>query len=125
LRCRFAEGDLVAHFPHRGGECFNLLLLLCSGRLLSRNLLLLLRDRRLEIGDCALLFCDVPVLFEKLVQHHRVHRFVAHGREVSLLVARNQGFIEGERGPDGSGPNTSSLRHWVIAGRRLRPAPIQ
>jgi len=37
--------------------------LLCSDRLLSRNLLLLLRDGRFEFGDCALLLCDVPVLF--------------------------------------------------------------
>ena len=42
----------------------------------SFNLLLLLRDRRLEGGDCALLFCDVPVLFQELVEQHRVHRFV-------------------------------------------------
>jgi len=58
---------LVAHFLYSRGERFNLLLLLCGRRLLSRNLLLLLRDGRLELGDCALLFCDIPVLFQKLV----------------------------------------------------------
>ena len=42
---------MIAHFPHGGGERLYLLLLLCSGRLLSRNLLLLLRDGRLEFGE--------------------------------------------------------------------------
>ena len=63
---RFTERDLIADFPHRGGERFNLLLLLCGGRLLSCNLLL--RDRRLELGDCALLFCDIPMLLQKLIK---------------------------------------------------------
>jgi hypothetical protein len=51
-----------------------LLPLLCSNRLLNRNLLLLLRDLRarlllllrdgrLEFGDCALLFCNFGLLF--------------------------------------------------------------
>ena len=58
----------LAHFSHSRGERFNLLLPLCGGRLLSRNLLLLLRDNRLEFGDCALLFCDIPVLFQELIE---------------------------------------------------------
>jgi hypothetical protein len=41
----------------------NLLLLLCSGRLLSRDLLVLRRDGRLEFGDCALLLCNFGLLF--------------------------------------------------------------
>jgi hypothetical protein len=78
---------LVAHFLYSRSESFNLLLLLCSGRLLSRNLLLLLRDGRLEVGDCVLLFCDVTVLFQELIQQHRVHRFVTHGVDFSIGIA--------------------------------------
>jgi hypothetical protein len=40
LRGSCAELDSLAHFPHGGGERFNLLLLLCDGRL--------------EFGNCAL-----------------------------------------------------------------------
>jgi hypothetical protein len=33
------------------------------------------------------------MLFQKLIKQHRVHCLVAHSREVSLFVARNQAFI--------------------------------
>jgi hypothetical protein len=36
---------------------------LCSRRSFSGNFFLLLRDGRLEFGDCALLFCDLAVFF--------------------------------------------------------------
>src|SRR5439155_20556804 len=52
LSRRFAEGDSVAHFLYGRSESF--------------NLLLLLRDGRFEFRYCALLFCNVPVLFQKL-----------------------------------------------------------
>ena len=64
LWCRFAEGDFVAHFLDSRSKSFDLLLLLC--------------DRRLEFGDCALLFCnfgllfrDPPMFFQELVEQHR------------------------------------------------------
>jgi len=44
----------------------DLLLLLRSGRLLSRNPLLLLRDGRLEFGDGALLLYELGLLFRDL-----------------------------------------------------------
>jgi len=43
---------LVAHFPHRGDE--------------RLNLLLLLRDSRLEFGDGALLLYELGLLFRDL-----------------------------------------------------------
>ncbi len=43
---------MIAHFPHGGGECF--------------NLLLLLRDGRLEFGDGALLLYELGLLFRDL-----------------------------------------------------------
>ena len=58
LRSRCAWLDSLDDFPHGGGERF--------------NLLLLLRDGRLEFGDCPLLFCDVPMLFQELIEQHRV-----------------------------------------------------
>ena len=67
-----------------GERTDNLLLLLCSGRLLSRNLLLLLRDGRPEFGDCALLFFDVPVLFQELVEQIAS---ADYGRKYKLAMA--------------------------------------
>ena len=85
LWCRFTKGNLVANFLDSRGEGFDLFLLLCTDRLLSRNLLLLLGDGRFEFRYCALLFCDVPVLFQELIQQHRVYGFVADGVSLSHL----------------------------------------
>ncbi len=63
-----------------------MLLLLRSERLLSRSLLLLLRDGGLQFGNCALLFCDVPVFFQELVKQHRVHRLIANGHDFAVLA---------------------------------------
>jgi len=84
LWCRFAERNLVAHFLDSRSKGFDLLLLLSSGRLLSRNLLLLLRDGRPEFGDCALLFFDVPVLFQELVEQIAS---ADYGRKYKLAMA--------------------------------------
>ena len=48
------------------------------------NLLLLLRDGCLEFGDCALLFCDVPVLFQELVEQIAS---ADYGRKYKLAMA--------------------------------------
>jgi hypothetical protein len=58
LRRRFPHFKLGAHFLETRSESFNLLLLLGYGRLL---------------------LLDLPVLFEELVEQHRVDRVVAHG----------------------------------------------
>ena len=54
---------------------FDLLLLLCHGRL--------------ELDDCAPLLSDVLVLFEKLIKQHRVHRFLAHTYHVAVFTAQD------------------------------------
>ena len=61
LRDRFTELDLGTHVLKTGSQSF--------------DLLLLLRDRRLEFGDCALLFRDPAMLFQELIERHRVHRW--------------------------------------------------
>ena len=86
----FTERNLIADFSHSGGEFLNLLLLLCDRCVLSHNLLLLLRDGAFQSRDCALLFCDVPMLFEELVEQHRVHRFVAHCVGLALSSPSHQ-----------------------------------
>jgi len=37
-----------------------------------------------------LLLFDFPMFFQKLVEQHRVHRFVAHGVDPSVLIAHHQ-----------------------------------
>src|SRR5262249_11321315 len=49
----------------------------------SLNFLLLLRDRRFQRLDLA-------VLFEKLVQQHRVHRLIATGDNLTLVITRHE-----------------------------------
>ena len=70
---------MIAHSLDSGSEGF--------------NLLLLLRDGRLELGDCALLFCnfallfcDVPMLLQELIEQHRVHSFVTDSVWLSVLA---------------------------------------
>ncbi len=73
LWSRAAHLDLRAHFLHRRSKRLNLLLLLC--------------ESRLEIF--ALLF-DFAVLFEELVEQHRVHRFVADSVDLAAFIADHQ-----------------------------------
>ena len=51
---------------------------------------MLSRERCFEIF--ALLF-NFAVLFQKLIEQHRVHRLVAHGVNLSFLVASHQSGI--------------------------------
>ena len=67
LRRRFAQLKLVADFLQP-----------CSERV---NLLLLPRNYR------SLLLHDL-MFFEKLIEQHRVHRFVAHNVKLAFFVAR-------------------------------------
>ena len=53
---------------------------------LSEEFLLLGHYRR-ELSDGRCLFLDLFVLFEKLVQQHRVHRLVAHGVGLPISIA--------------------------------------
>src|SRR5437773_7167408 len=68
LRRRAAHLDLRAHPLQARSKRFNLLLLVRVSRL---EVLLQLRDGRFLFLHCA-------VLFEKLVEQHRIHSFVAH-----------------------------------------------
>ena len=70
LWCRFAEHHLLAHLLQSGSESLNLLLHLCDGR--------------------SLFNLTFSVLFEELIQQHRVHCFVAHGHGFSVLIANYQ-----------------------------------
>jgi hypothetical protein len=40
--------------------------------------------------DCGSLFLDLAVLLEELIQHHRVHRFIADGVRLAFFVPRYQ-----------------------------------
>ena len=77
---RFAEHNLIAHFLNSRSEGFDLFLVLSSGRLLSRNLLLLL-------GDLPFQLLHLPVLFQKLIEQHCVHCVVANGVYFAVFVA--------------------------------------
>ena len=80
LRRRFARFKLCAHFLQARSKRFNLLLLLCYGRFQS--------DRRFLFR-----VISVPapfVLFEELIEQHRVHLVVAHAVGLSFLVAHHQ-----------------------------------
>ena len=76
LRRRMVRLDLRAHFLQSRSKGVNLLLLTCNSRL--------------EVF--ALLF-DFAVLFEKLVEQHRIHRFVANGVNLAALITPS-GFAE-------------------------------
>ncbi len=60
--------DLRAHFPEARGKRVNLLLLPCDGRVL---------------------FLHMAVLFEELVEQHRVYLVVAHALGFSTLVTHH------------------------------------
>ena len=72
LRRRFARFKLCAH-----------LLQACSKRF---NLLLLAHRVRFQ-------FLNLAVLFEKLVEQHRVDLVVAHAQDFAVLVAHNQVWV--------------------------------
>jgi len=88
-------------------------------------LLLLLRDGRLEFGNCVLLSCDVPVFFQELIKQHRVHCFVTHSFFVSLHVLlsperpiRTPSILLGIWGSKGSHRNvntTDCFRYLIIS----------
>jgi hypothetical protein len=84
LRRRSAHFDLIADLLHNGSQRFDLLLLLRDFR---PKLLLLIRKLSLEVLS---LFFHPAVLFEELVEQHRVHRFVANGEDFPFGVAHHQ-----------------------------------
>ncbi len=58
--------------------------------LLQRDRRFLLCSIRFYLGDCGFLFLHFAVLFEKLVEQHGVHRFVADGVNLALGIASHQ-----------------------------------
>src|SRR6266700_3415639 len=80
LRSGFAYFKLCTDLLQAGSKRFNLLLLL---RHLVLKVFLQLRDGRL-------LFLYLAVFFKKLIEQHRVHRVVAYGVDLAVLVADYQ-----------------------------------
>ena len=97
LLSSFVKFQLIAHLLHGGSECFNLLLLLSELCLkgfllpskLRREVLLLLRDSRLLLGKPGILLLDPAVLFQKLVEEHRVDSLVTHCCDLSIFTTNN------------------------------------
>jgi len=87
LRRRLARFQSRTNFLQARGKRFNLLLLVCRDCL---EVLLLLCHRRFQFSDRRLLFFHLAVLFEKLVEQHRVNRLITDGIGFSLLVAGHQ-----------------------------------
>ena len=56
----------------------------------SFHLFLQLGDRRFLFLNLAILLLHFPMLFEKLVEQHRVHLVVAHGVNLAVLVAHDE-----------------------------------
>ncbi len=87
LRCGFAQFKLSAH--RLDLRC--LLFHGCSERL---NFLLLLCDSRLEVfpllRNCRSLLLHRLVLFQKLVEQHRVYCVVAHAVDFAIAAASHQ-----------------------------------
>ena len=73
LRRRSARLKLCAHLLQAGSKSFNLLLLLSNNRFQVLHLMM---------------------LFEELVEQHRVYRFVAHGVELSFFIPHHQVRID-------------------------------
>jgi len=80
LRCRFASFELCAHFL----DLCRLLFHSCHE---SFDFPLLLSVVRFQL-------LNFSVLFEKLIQQHRVHRFLAHIERLALLVVNSQRRID-------------------------------
>src|SRR5438105_9854750 len=76
LRCRFGQFKLCAHL-------LDLRCLLFDACSEGFNLFLLLRSRRFQLLHLAM-------LLEKLVEQHRVHRFVADAVNLALLIPSHQ-----------------------------------
>jgi hypothetical protein len=80
-------GELGAHLLDLRG----LLSHGCSERL---NFPLLLRNSCLEIfpllRDCRFPLLIFAVLFEKLIEQHRVHRFITHGVDPAILITHDE-----------------------------------
>ena len=71
---------------HTCGQNLKLLLLLHRGRLEVLSLLASMADRKSAmVASCC---CDFAMLFEELIEQHRVHRLVAHGVRLSFLIAQ-------------------------------------
>ena len=68
-------------------ESANFFLLL---RRRGMEVLLLLHQRGLSLGNRRFLFLHFAVLFEELVEQHRVDRVVAHGIDFAVFVAHHQ-----------------------------------
>ena|SRR2546429_5135655 len=70
----------------------------CGAGLLAASAALtrwiLLRDRSVELflllRDRCFLLLDLAMLLEEFVQQHRVHRFVADGVRLAVVIARDQ-----------------------------------
>ena len=87
LRCRFAQRNLIAHFLDSCGKSFNWLLLLGDRREKFRALL---RNCRCLCRGRSLQFLNLAMLFQKLIEQHRIHCFVANGIDLAIVVANNQ-----------------------------------
>src|SRR5437870_5091446 len=51
---------------------------------------LLFRNPGVELCDAHLLLLNFTMLFQEFIEQHRVHRFVAHGIDLPIGVARDQ-----------------------------------
>ncbi len=87
LRRRFAPLDLRAHLLKARSKSFYLLLL---ERNLRCEFILLLRDGRFLLLQPAVLLLDLAVLFQELVEQHRVHCFVAYSVYLAICIAHHQ-----------------------------------
>ena len=79
LRCRFPHPDLCAHLLQTCSKRFDLLLLVRGSRL----------EVFLQLHDGRFLFPHFAMFFKELVQQHRIHRFVADGVRLAMVVARH------------------------------------
>ena len=85
--------DYFRRWPARfklGAHFLDLSCLLFELRSENLHLFLLQGDSRFQVSDTGLLFLDFLVLFEELVEQHRVHRIVAHGVNLTVLVTNDQ-----------------------------------
>ena len=104
LRCSFAHFKLVVHLLdlccllfQACGESLHFLPLVRDGRFKLSDAGLeafaLLRNRHFLFRQLAALLLHFAVFFEELVEQHRVHRLVAHGVDLTLLIASHQSGV--------------------------------
>src|SRR5262249_42530331 len=86
LRCGFAHFKLCAHFLDLRGLLFH-----CRSQ--DCNFLLQLGNRGSLLLHCLVLFEELVVLLEKLVEQHGVHCLVAHRIGFALLVTSHEARI--------------------------------